>query len=130
MNVFLICASIIGVVGGIFWLTIIWLGKRSELQPGDFLIYRVPEYSNRPGPAAQDVYPSPKGESYYYVVRKLLTVVRVVGDEMVEVTTPAGEHRMLSLKDPMLHKAGFIERLNIRLHLDDRLIRSEVGSSA
>jgi hypothetical protein len=45
-----------------------------ELEPGDYLVYRKPKVSPRPGPRARNVQAAENGDDYYYEVDKFWTV--------------------------------------------------------
>jgi len=81
---------------------------------GDHVVYRTVKHSNHPGPRAEDIWASPRGEGYTYAVKKLWTVISVSGNK-VEVITNRGKHHFLDVSDPSMHKVGIIENLIIRL---------------
>jgi len=83
--------------------------------PGDHVVYVKPKYSTHPGERAERIEPAGKGDGYTYIVRKPWTVVRMIGDEKVEVVTNGGKHHVLNVDDPQLHRAGVIESLIFRL---------------
>jgi hypothetical protein len=92
-----------------------YLRERSELRPGDHVIYNKLKFSGHPGPRAENVHPAARGEGYSYVVRKPWTVVDIEDDDTVEVVTPGGKHHVLEADDPNLHRAGLLETLAMRL---------------
>jgi hypothetical protein len=80
------------------------------LQPGDFLIYRKPKVSCRPGPRARNIEASEKGDDYYYEVDKYWTVADVRDDELIAITR-TGKHVHLQPHDVHLRKAGLVARI-------------------
>ncbi|SRR6056297_370798 len=81
------------------------------LQAGDWVVYRKTKQSRVPGPRAQQVMASPKGDSYGYIVDKFWVVEGVCEDGSVLVKTRRGKHHRLSSDDPCLRKANFFERM-------------------
>ena len=76
-----------------------------SFKPGDWVIYRKPKFSLRPGPHARDVYPTPRGDYYSYRVDKYWTVVAVEADQLIVVCTRRGKQLTLTLDDPALRPA-------------------------
>lgn len=82
-----------------------------NLQPGDWVVYRKSKQSSVPGPRAQQVTASPKGDNYGYVVDKFWVVQAVSDDGTVSVRTRRGKVHRLAADDRGLRKANFFERL-------------------
>jgi hypothetical protein len=94
-----------------------WRGHpffRGELEPGDYLIYRKPKVSPRPGPRARNVQAAENGDDYYYEVEKFWTVADVLDDGRVVAVTRTGKQVYLTAEDERLRKAGLLERLRYR----------------
>jgi len=83
----------------------------SGFEPGDFLIYRKPKASPRPGPRARNVHASEKGDDYYYEVEKYWTVADVQEDGKLIAVTRTGKQVQLQPEDEHLRKAGLLERV-------------------
>ncbi len=82
----------------------------SELEPGDYLIYRKSKASPRPGPRARNVQPSENGDDYYYEVDKYWTVSDVLDDGRLVAVTRTGKRVYLTPEDERLRKAGLLAR--------------------
>jgi hypothetical protein len=80
-----------------------------ELQPGDHVIYRKTKHSERPGPRAINVHPTPKGEQYVYEVDKFWVVSQVRDDSIVLVTRRGKQH-VVDRRNPALRRPNLIER--------------------
>jgi hypothetical protein len=92
-----------------------WLRERRRVyRPGDRVIYVAQKVTRRPGIRAEAVHPSTAGDSYSYIVRKPWTVLTAESAGKVEVVTPGGKHRVVSVADPQLRRAGLIEGLGLR----------------
>jgi hypothetical protein len=87
---------------------------QGNLEPGDFLIYRKSKASPHPGPRAQNVQPSEKGDDYYYEVDKYWTVADVLDDGRVVAVTRTGKQVFLTPEDENLRKPGWLERVRHR----------------
>ena len=85
-----------------------------DLEPGDYLIYRKSKASPRPGPRAQNVHASEKGDDYYYQVDKYWTVADVLDDGRLVAVTRTGKQVYLTPEDENLRKPGWLERLRYR----------------
>jgi hypothetical protein len=85
-----------------------------DFEPGDFLIYRKPKVSPRPGPRAQNVKPSEKGDDYYYEVDKFWTVADKLDDGRLVAVTRTGKQVYIKPEDEHLRKAGWLARLRYR----------------
>ena len=78
---------------------------------GDPVIYRMPKRSEDPGPRAEEVAPSPQGETYAYVVDKFWRVKRVLEDGRLELVTRTGKTHVVSPDDFHLRRPNPLERL-------------------
>ena len=81
----------------------------SEFQTGDWVIYRKQKTSVSPGPRAQQMNPSPKGETYNYFVEKHWIVDEVLDDGMLRLRTRRGKQHIVRADDPHLRKARWWE---------------------
>lgn len=82
--------------------------------PGDWVIYRKSKRSAAPGPRAQAVKASEKGEKYSYVVDKFWIVDAVLPDNQLRLRTRRGKVHQLSADDANLRPASWIDRLLYR----------------
>ena len=82
----------------------------SEFKTGDPVVYRKTKYSSHPGPRARNVSPSRHGDAYAYCVDKLWLVVKLKSPDRVEVITRRGKRRELSVEDPNLRPATWLDR--------------------
>ena len=89
-------------------LTNLW---HHGIEPGDFLVYRKPKVSARPGPRARNVQASEKGDDYYYEVDKYWAVADVRDDGELIAVTRTGKQVHLQPEDEHLRKAGLVERI-------------------
>jgi hypothetical protein len=87
---------------------------KTPLKPGDCVVYRKPKASTRPGPRAERITPTPRGEDYQYVVEKYWTVEQVSDGGDIVVRTRRGKRHTISPDDPRLRKANLFERLFMR----------------
>ena len=87
---------------------------RGELEPGDFLIYRKPKVSPRPGPRARNVQAAENGDDYYYEVDKFWTLSDVLEDGRLVAVTRTGKRVFLTPDDERLRKAGWLARMRYR----------------
>ncbi len=78
---------------------------------GDKVVYSKSKQSGAPGPRAQDVAPSPKGDDYTYVVDKYWIVREVHPDGHLTLMTRRGKTHVIPIDDPCLRLAGFWERV-------------------
>jgi hypothetical protein len=92
------------------WRSVVRNLYRHGIEPGDFLIYRKPKVSSRPGPRARNVQASERGDDYYYEVDKYWTVADVRDDELIAVTR-TGKQVHLRPQDEHLRKAGLLDRV-------------------
>jgi len=87
----------------------------NDLEPGDYLIYRKPKASLRPGPRALNVQPAQKGDDYRYEVDKYWTLSDILDDGRLVAVTRTGKRVYLTPEDERLRKAGLLTRV---LHRD------------
>lgn len=87
---------------------------RGRLEPGDFLVYRKPKVSPRPGPRARHVKPAENGDDYYYEVNKFWALSDVLDDGRLVAVTRTGKRLYLTPEDERLRKARWLERLLYR----------------
>lgn len=78
---------------------------------GDQVIYTRDKYSNRPGPRAKNVSPTPHGETYAYQVDKYWVVTAVEPDGSLVLRTRRGKEHTVNFSDPRLRRATWWERL-------------------
>ncbi len=64
---------------------------RAKFAIGDRVIYTRDKYSNRPGPRAKNVSPTPHGETYAYQVDKYWIVNEFLADGSIVVQTRRGK---------------------------------------
>ncbi len=83
----------------------------SDIQRGDWIIYRKTKYSAHPGPRARNVAPTPKGDNYVYNVDKFWVVVEVLPNDMIRAVTRRQKEVTCKLSDPNLRRANLVERL-------------------
>lgn len=88
--------------------------RKNSYKPGDWVIYRKTKFTPHPGPRAQDIHPAPGGDDYTYSVDKFWTVAEVLDDGRLVLKTRRGKTHTISPDDPLLRKAGFVERLLYR----------------
>jgi len=87
---------------------------RGELEPGDFLIYRKPKVSPRPGPRARNVHAAENGDDYSYEVDKYWFVSDVLDDGRLVAVTRTGKRLFLTREDERLRRAGWLDRVRYR----------------
>ena len=86
----------------------------ASYSPGDWVIYRKSKRSAAPGPRAQEVVASQKGEKYSYVVDKFWIVDAVLPGNQLRLRTRRGKVHQLSADDPNLRPANWLNRLLYR----------------
>lgn len=82
-----------------------------EFQPQDIIVYEKTKESKRPGPRARDVYPTPNGDTYLYVVDKFWLVQEILEDRTMRVVTRTGKEHLLSCDDPCVRPVRWWEKL-------------------
>ncbi|MEO8270266.1 MAG: hypothetical protein ABI557_11140 [Aureliella sp.] len=80
------------------------------LSVGDQVVFVKSKQSTAPGPRAQQVNPSLKGDQYSYVVEKYWVVVAVHDDASVTLVTRRGKEHRVQLDNPLLRRANLWER--------------------
>jgi len=83
----------------------------STYSPGDWVIYRKSKRSTTPGPRAQGVHASLKGEKYSYVVDKFWVVQSLLADNQLVLRTRRGKLHTVPSNDANLRHANFLDRL-------------------
>ncbi len=83
---------------------------KPKYQVGDWVIYRKSKQSESPGPRAQQINPSERGDLYSYVVDKFWIVSEVLDEDRLRLKTRRGKAHLLSAADPNLRPARFWER--------------------
>ncbi len=89
------------------------LFRRRIYQPGCAVVQTVQKHSRVPGPRAREIHPERHGDYIDYVVDKFRRVVAVESD-LVTLATRRGKLIKVKADNPLLRKAGLIER--IRYH--------------
>ncbi len=79
------------------------MGSRRFLA-GDWVIYRKPKHSTKPGPRARDIKPTRYGEDYTYFVTKFWIVEDVLEDGRLRVRTRRGKTHLLDAADRNLRR--------------------------
>jgi hypothetical protein len=87
---------------------------RPEYAPGDWVVYRKSKRSTTPGPRAQRVMASSKGEKYSYVVDKFWIVDTVLPGDKLLLRTRRGKVHQISVDDINLRPANWFVRLLYR----------------
>ncbi|MCA9260199.1 MAG: hypothetical protein KDA61_13400 [Planctomycetales bacterium] len=77
---------------------------------GDWAIYRLQKSSSSPGPRAHDVFPSPHGDDYSYLVDKFWVVHSVLNDGRLELKTRRGKTHVVTVDDPRLRRPNWWQR--------------------
>src|SRR6056297_910096 len=78
---------------------------------GDWAVYRKSKQSKSPGPRAEKIQASPKGESYNYIVDKFWIVEAVLPTGELRLRTARGKSHVISPDDPNLRRPSWIQRL-------------------
>ena len=97
-----------------------WAGTRETVMArdtfhqGDWVVYRRHKNARRPGPRAQQLRPSSKGDTYQYVVEKIWVVADVLANGKVQCRTRRGKTRVVDADDPQLRRASFWDRIRYR----------------
>jgi hypothetical protein len=80
-----------------------------DFQPGDPVIFRKTKHSERPGPRAKNVHPTPKGEQYVYEVDKFWVVVEARPDTLLLITRRGKQH-VVERTHPGLRRPNWLQR--------------------
>ena len=83
-------------------------------KPGTPVIFRAQKHSARPGVRAQNISPSPNGESYRYQVNKFWIIADVSETGELLLQTRRGKMHWLDATDPNLRLATWWERVKYR----------------
>ncbi len=86
----------------------------ASIRPGDVVVYRKQKFSAKPGPNARQIDPSPRGDSYSYLVSKFWRVVSVPSEQVIVVCTRTGKELKVNANDPNLRRAGLWDWLWFR----------------
>lgn len=78
---------------------------------GDWIVYVATKASTHPGPRAENIDPAPLGEQYIYTVEKYWVVDEIHSDGHLTARTRTGKKRRISLTDPALRHASWLDRL-------------------
>ena len=92
---------------------------RNRFSAGDWVVYRKSKRSTTPGPRAQGVVASTKGEKYSYVVDKYWVVECIEDNGELVLRTRRGKLHRVSPDDANLRHAGLIEKLLYRNRFRD-----------
>ena len=84
---------------------------RANWKTGDWAVYRKTKRSDSPGPRASQVFASPKGEQYCYVVDKFWVVESILPDDRLVLRTARGKKHVLAADDPNLRRPGLLQRI-------------------
>ena len=84
---------------------------RPKFSTGDRVIFSRDKYSNRPGPRAKNVSPTPHGETYSYQVDKYWVVIEVNEDGSLVLKTRRGKTHVVPMEDPRVRRANWWERM-------------------
>lgn len=87
---------------------------RSAYAPGDWVVYRKSKRSTSPGPRAQRVIASQKGEKYSYVVEKFWVVEAVLPGNKLLLRTRRGKVHQIESEDLNLRRANLLHRILYR----------------
>lgn len=87
---------------------------RTVYAPGDWVVYRKSKRSTSPGPRAQRVIASQKGEKYSYVVEKFWIVEAVLPGDKLLLRTRRGKVHQIQADDLNLRRATLLHRIMYR----------------
>ena len=87
---------------------------RSNYTAGDWVVYRKSKRSTTPGPRAQGVVASSKGEKYSYVVEKFWIVDEVLPGGDLVLRTRRGKLHRVAADDLNLRHAGLLAKILYR----------------
>lgn len=94
------------------------------------MVYRKSKRSTSPGPRAQGVMASTKGEKYSYVVDKFWVVEDVLPNRNVLLRTRRGKLHQVSADDINLRPARWIERVLYRNRFRDVIAKRSLPHGA
>jgi hypothetical protein len=97
------------------------LSKRT-FRPGDWVVYRKFKQTSHPGPRAQRIRASSKGDVYTYAVDKFWVVKDVSSHDegRLTLTTRRGKTHEVDATDPNLRRANLWERIRFRNRFTQR----------
>lgn len=81
---------------------------------GDRVVYAKDKHSGSPGPRAQEVSASAKGDGYSYIVEKYWVVKEVRDDSTLLLLTRRGKEHVINQDDPGLRSPTIWERIFMR----------------
>lgn len=84
--------------------------SKRDFHEGDWVIYRKQKSSASPGPRAEMLAPTTKGETYHYVVEKYWIVNQIQEDGSVQIRTRKGKRHTVEPDDPRLYKPSWWQR--------------------
>ncbi len=87
---------------------------KQPFHPGDQVIVCRTRHKSHPGRRARDVRPAAHGDDYCYYVEKLWTVVDVLADGRLLLTTPRGKQHVVGANDPNLRRVNWFDRIRNR----------------
>jgi hypothetical protein len=87
------------------------IGAPLPFASGDWVTYRKQKYGPSPGPRAEEVSATPRGENYIYVVEKFWIVQEILPDGRLRLRTRRGKEHVVAPDDPNLCRAGWWDRL-------------------
>ena len=95
--------------------------RQRTYQPGDRVVYRRMKHKTHPSRRARGIHPALNGDDYSYYVEKFWVVLDVLENDRVLLRTPRGRQHIVSVDDPKLRYANWIERIRYRANF----LRSE-----
>lgn len=78
---------------------------------GDKVVYAKQKISTSPGKRAEEISPTPKGDTYTYVVDKYWVVAEVLADGALKLRTRRGKEHTIHNDDPLLRRPSWWEKL-------------------
>lgn len=103
---------------------------RNRYSVGDWVVYRKSKQSTSPGPRAQGVVASTKGEKYSYVVDKYWVVEDVLPTDELLLRTRRGKVHRVSVDDLNLRHAGLLARLLYRHRFREAIRPNDLSGAA
>ncbi len=82
-----------------------------RFKPGDVVVYRKQKHTTHPGPRAQQVHATKKGDYYTYVVEKFWVVGQVLASGRLLLQTRRGKTHLVENSDPNLRRANLWDRI-------------------
>lgn len=94
--------------------------------PGDWVIFRMTKFSQKPGPRAENINPAPQGDTYSYTVDKFWIVREVLDNGSLRLCTRRGKEHVVSPDDLRLKKPNLVQRFIYRSRFK-AVLNQEVG---